>query len=874
MGERHGARLAQPHRRTLTGSGAVPNGGRELTAGRAALAGPGLVLCGPAGSGRSALAAALAPGAHRVVATAATATQPLWAARHLTASDPGPLEPGALVEHVRAAAGSRRSPVVVVDDVDHLDPSSGAVLLQLLLEGSLRLVGVRRRTRPAPDAVAALWREAGLVRIDVGPLGPDHIATVIGSLLGGPVEGRTLTTLADLAAGSPYLAREVVEGSVASGALATRDGLWCLHGEPTLTADVTDRARSELHGLSSDATAAAEAVAVAGDLPLAAATVAAGAAALEELERRGLLVVTGDPPATTVRLSSTVVARHLTASLPRTSRFRITASLADAARAAGAADEGGPLQLRAAWWDLEAGRDVDGATLLRGARLALEDGDPALAERLAAAAATGDSTEAVLLQSWCADERGDHERSVQVLDAHTPVGPAATVAVAIRRAEQAFWSRHDPDEAGRTLDRAATSTSGPWPLAASAQQGVFDILSGRPGDALTATLPLVDHPEPLVASTAALAAALALAAIDRAEEAAALAGRALDRLGGPTPALYIDPGVHVITLGWAQLAAGRLEEADELTDAVYRHTLGRPGRQAQGWAALLRSRVLIARGRPRAARTVALEAEQVWDGAGLHGLARWSAAAAALAAAEQGDLAALDHDLTRLDTHPAGPFGLFEPEVARARAWRHHLEGRHEDAHLALHEVAGAAIAAGAVALAAATAHDLVRLGDPEGAVGVFDRLAPGSTLTEVRRRLALAAHGAETASPSGLEAVADELDGLGAAGWAAEARALAGLARPSRLPALRAALDAAVADTGLATPPLARLGADAGDRGLTAREQEVVTLAAEGLSNREIADRLVVSLRTVENHLHRAFAKLGVTSRAELAREAGTARP
>jgi DNA-binding NarL/FixJ family response regulator len=52
----------------------------------------------------------------------------------------------------------------------------------------------------------------------------------------------------------------------------------------------------------------------------------------------------------------------------------------------------------------------------------------------------------------------------------------------------------------------------------------------------------------------------------------------------------------------------------------------------------------------------------------------------------------------------------------------------------------------------------------------------------------------------------------------------------------------------------------------LTNREREIITLAAGGLSNRQIADRLVVSVRTVEGHLYRACAKLGVSDRAELA--------
>jgi DNA-binding NarL/FixJ family response regulator len=79
------------------------------------------------------------------------------------------------------------------------------------------------------------------------------------------------------------------------------------------------------------------------------------------------------------------------------------------------------------------------------------------------------------------------------------------------------------------------------------------------------------------------------------------------------------------------------------------------------------------------------------------------------------------------------------------------------------------------------------------------------------------------------------------------------------------------VAATGLTTPPLVALAADLATPPpattvLTAREAEVASLAAAGLANREIAEQLVVSLRTVENHLHRAFTKLGVTSRAELA--------
>lgn len=54
----------------------------------------------------------------------------------------------------------------------------------------------------------------------------------------------------------------------------------------------------------------------------------------------------------------------------------------------------------------------------------------------------------------------------------------------------------------------------------------------------------------------------------------------------------------------------------------------------------------------------------------------------------------------------------------------------------------------------------------------------------------------------------------------------------------------------------------------VTPAEWRVAVLVAEGISNREIADTLHISIRTVESHLHHMFAKLEVSSRTALARE------
>ncbi|HEX4941699.1 MAG TPA: helix-turn-helix transcriptional regulator, partial [Actinomycetota bacterium] len=66
------------------------------------------------------------------------------------------------------------------------------------------------------------------------------------------------------------------------------------------------------------------------------------------------------------------------------------------------------------------------------------------------------------------------------------------------------------------------------------------------------------------------------------------------------------------------------------------------------------------------------------------------------------------------------------------------------------------------------------------------------------------------------------------------------------------------------AAPPRAARGRSATD--LTPREREIAVLVAEGLSNRDVASRLVISPRTAETHVEHILTKLGFTSRAQIA--------
>jgi DNA-binding CsgD family transcriptional regulator len=77
------------------------------------------------------------------------------------------------------------------------------------------------------------------------------------------------------------------------------------------------------------------------------------------------------------------------------------------------------------------------------------------------------------------------------------------------------------------------------------------------------------------------------------------------------------------------------------------------------------------------------------------------------------------------------------------------------------------------------------------------------------------------------------------------------------------------------ATAELARIGGRTAEPGgLTATERKVAELAADGYTNREIADRLFLSVKTVAGHLTSIYAKLGVRSRTELSRRLHNDRP
>jgi DNA-binding NarL/FixJ family response regulator len=71
--------------------------------------------------------------------------------------------------------------------------------------------------------------------------------------------------------------------------------------------------------------------------------------------------------------------------------------------------------------------------------------------------------------------------------------------------------------------------------------------------------------------------------------------------------------------------------------------------------------------------------------------------------------------------------------------------------------------------------------------------------------------------------------------------------------------------------PTGSRLPASAPYGGLSRREVEIAKLVAEGLTNKEVGQRLFIAERTVDNHVQHIFNKLGFNSRAQVAAWAAT---
>ncbi|MFE6254841.1 LuxR C-terminal-related transcriptional regulator [Agromyces sp. NPDC057865] len=770
---------------------------------------------------------------------------------------------------VREVAAGRRT-VLAVDDVSAVDTVSVALIAQLVESGVLRLIGTVGESDPVPDGLLSLAAAGDAVRLDLAPLDVDEVSELLTRVLGGPIAHRDAVELHGVSQGNPLFLRELAIGAADAGSLVSADGLWQLVGEPVGTPALRDLIRARLRVLGDDERDTVERLALCEPLAFDEFARPGAPEALAKLEMRGLIRVDESGARMRVGLAHPHYASAVRDSIPRLRAVSLLLEQADlvASRAMTPADE-----LRVAIWRLDAGRPSDAGVLARSASLARMAHDRRTAERLAAAAvaAGADDAAGLLLHGELLWSLGRAEDALAVL----------------ARAEERAVTDGDPPELLAAIGAARADVFGGDPLGSARGLELLESLEDAlPGQSATIALSkavlLVNleyahdalaHVESAAAvagdtafeqAVLDLSRAMPLVTLGRDAEAIASAERAV-RFAKADHSVIV-PRRAELALAHVLIAADRLDDAratviESLHDAI-RHDDALTARLDE----FMMGRIFWQLGR---LDTAARWFRDTVGGAELHGpksLREFGRCFLAIVAAEQGDVARARELRAQVIA------GLDEDNsvTALADAWIAVGEGRLDAAAATILARVDVLEHRGAVSVAAGLLHHLVRFGSrahARTAAERLGRLAAASDSPAVRRRLAHAAAEA-AADAAALRAVGAEWESIGHLLFAAEAYASAGQAaraagngREATADLQRAASLAAACEG--ARTPLLRFSD--GAEPLTPREREIASLAAQGLSSNEIATRLFLSPRTVNNHLQSTYTKLGIRGRHEL---------
>jgi DNA-binding CsgD family transcriptional regulator len=839
----------------------------------------GLVLTGAAGIGKTRLAREVARlAAARDVAVAwvqATTTSNEIPFAALAPYLP-PLAPPfdvlpILVTARRAIAelASGRRLLLIVDDAPLLDGASALLVAQAITTGDAAAVLTQRAGVPLPDPIARLR----LPRRELAPLGFEPASALIEQLAGGPVSRVSRVRLHRLSDGNPlYLHELVLAGHEAKAWRQAADGLTLDESVGVgAAARLTELVSVRFDGLHADAADAVSLLALGEPLGLTTVEALTSPKAVEALDEAGLVDVVEDGRRTSLRLAHPIYAEVLRGRISVLRRRRYYGQLAARLSADGARRRDDLMRL--ATWYLDAGDVPPGDLLVTAARRARQAGDEALAERfLQASMATAPSFAAGHLLADTIYRQG---RSVEVdailtMVESVPLTTQERGACAITRAVDAYWNAGDVDRTEAYLEAALELASTPEErVSVMALRASLLAASRRYAEAADLVPQCLGGPPGRHHVDTALAAGWTYRAMGRGDEAIAILDGVLDAYAAAIgqEASVMTMQVLLSAKSGVLVDLGRLDEADECIALTIAAAEATGERAAIGFAELSRGSSLLHRGRFRDAARAYGEADALIRSMHRASMLRWALIGRALAAAASGDVdAARSHrmELDALGTHPAS---IFDGQLRRADAALLRATGRLEEARGVLEMAAAEAASLGDRATEAAVLHDLVRLGRPARARA---RLAELAGSMDGRWIGAFSMHASAAAMDDAelLGEVSMQFEQIGALSFAmeaaqeaADAHARKGDQRAAARWANRASELSAGVDQGTRASALGLAGADP----LTQREREVAELAADGMSSKAIGERLFVSTRTVESHLLRIYAKLGIRTRSEL---------
>lgn len=750
----------------------------------------------------------------------------------------------ALADSLRAR--SRGGPVILrVEDAHLLDRASSQALAWMVQQHEVQLVATARSSAVSQSPWLELWKDDVVERIDVPPFTLPEVRQWLVGELGGQVSLDTVRRVWSETSGNPFHLGEVVH------ALEQQGDAWVWVGGAAPGRRLLDVVAHDMARLSGDARVALEIAALVCPVSLSVLLDLVSRPVVEELSRVGLvsmsprLTVAGEGDVT-VDLAHALYAEAVRSGVPRARRREVLE------RVAGLANSGhrtGAALVRSVALALDCDLAVEPSRLDAAVDAAFELQQPDTATRLLTSALRGtppgDPRRATLAMQradawWHLDDAGRASRDLTdvfetLWETARPDAPTVRLMVAATalRARIAYHRDGDLDEALVPFDIAAR-----WIFERGgehAARGLQELESarltrlgygGRPrlDDALTV---LLDSSAGSAALPLAAPTIVGLAQSGRFADAAHLAARSAQLADAHHDQYRWGRSEVAVAAFLTTLWSGDVTSAERVVDA-----LDQERNAAVDWVAVHVTRGLIgiARGSWLQAHADLHAASARRGHADLGGVAVYNLAAEALAAAATGDAATARTLLAQHADVTARAMAGVDGEVQLLRAdtlaWLR--DPRAVDEARAL---AGWARERGLLRVELEALHrsaDRRRPGTRPRGVNpeVLRRVRELAPLVDGPRAAAIVHHvEAQAAGDDDLVRIAErELNRCG-----------------------------------LWLPPVESIVS------LTRREQEIASLAAGGLTSRAIASRLTLSVRTVDSHLARVFAKTGVHSREGL---------
>jgi DNA-binding CsgD family transcriptional regulator len=831
----------------------------------------GVVLVGDAGVGKTTLARTVTESLRSTVrwvaCTESSRSIPLgvfaqWVPTSVSR------DPVTLITSTRESILTQDDTVIGVDDAHLLDQLSAMLLHQIAVDHAARIVATVRRGEKVPDAVTALWKDHYLMRVDLNPLTKAQSIALIESVLAGTLEGLSADVMWKSSGGNPLFLRHMVEGAVEAGTLTKVHGVWQLRGPAGVSSGLAVLLEERLRHAGKDVVNALKLLALCEPLDIDVLCELVGEDAVDAAEEAGLIRADQDGPQINARFShplyGDVLRRRVGTASARKLRGRLVKVLRDENL------ESAATRIRLAQLCIDSDEVIDTDLLIAAAKDAIFLSDLPLAERIARGAFEGGGgVQAAELLSRAMLWQGRPLPADQVLTDFDPdsLDELELVRWGVTHMSILFWSMGEVDRANQVLELLRTRVKRRGlQLVVEAVGSAMAVDVNNIAEGLAAAERVLSVPDaPFQAvEFAAFSAGLAMPVVGRGADFAQVAARCRAEQRATDGMIrvmvrYFDV-VALTYIGELNLADQRVADYAQFSSAG----------QFLGWAIAKITAGLVATYQGKFTDAIS-SIEQALAALAAEAPLPWRLPARILLARAYAALGSIDQAervLADAEEHTGRFVALHEPQRMITKSWVAAAKGSQRSAVELAHAAATLAHKSGQYAIEAEALHHAARFGDDT----VADRLAELQEHVSGRVVALQSRHAAALAAADGdgLDRVSHEFENIGlilsAADSAAHASPIyerAGQRRKSTEAGARAL--ALAAQCGGAVTPAIKFAAK--PLPVTLREREIAGLIAEGMSNREIAERLTVSVRTVEGHIYRACVKLDVTDRDELAK-------